>query len=165
MFDALLEKARAYMDYEEREAANRARDPRTRGSNSNPRQEAIPPRRTGEKRKDNKPLDIREQRGPSGRFTEYTPLTASRERILAECASTDFKDGGVKRPRPAPAKPGVDRSKYCQYHRCHGHLTEDCVHLKDAIETLIKGGRLAQYQRNDAPRRDTRETREPEEDA
>ena len=36
-FHALLEKARAYMDYEEREAANRARDPRTRGSNSNSR--------------------------------------------------------------------------------------------------------------------------------
>ena len=44
-------------------------------------------------------------------------------------------------------------------------MTEDCVHLKDAIETLIKGGRLAQYRRNDAPRRDAHETKEPEEDA
>ena len=35
-FDALLEKARAYVVYEEREAANRARDPRNRGSTSNP---------------------------------------------------------------------------------------------------------------------------------
>ena len=34
-FDALLKKARAYMDYGEREAANRARDPRNRGSISN----------------------------------------------------------------------------------------------------------------------------------
>ena len=44
-------------------------------------------------------------------------------------------------------------------------MTEDCVHLKDAIETLIKGGRLAQYRRSDVPRRDAQETREPEEDA
>ena len=153
------------MDYEEREAANRAQDPRTRGSNSNSRQEAPPPRRTGEKRKEDRPREVREQRGPSGHFTEYTPLTASRERILAECSNTYFKDGSVKRPRPAPAKPGVDMSKYCQYHRSHGHLTEDCVHLKDAIETLIKGGRLAQYRLNDAPRCDTWGTREPEEDA
>ena len=43
-------------------------------------------------------------------------------------------------------------------------MTEDCVHLKDAIETLIKGGRLAQYRRNDAPRREAREEKEPEED-
>ncbi|CAI8591639.1 unnamed protein product [Vicia faba] len=164
-FDALLEKARAYMDYKERETANRARDPRNHGSSSSPRQDTAPPRRTGEKRRDDKPRDAREQRGPSGRFTEYTPLTTSRERILVECASTDFKDGGVKRPRPAPAKPGIDQSKYCQYHRSHGHLTEDCVHLKDTIETLIKGGRLAQYRRSDAPRRDARETREVEEDA
>ncbi|CAI8594762.1 unnamed protein product [Vicia faba] len=35
-FDALLEKARAYMDYEEREATNIARDPRNRGSTSHP---------------------------------------------------------------------------------------------------------------------------------
>ena len=44
-------------------------------------------------------------------------------------------------------------------------MTEDCVHLKDAIETLIKGGRLTQYRRSDAPRRDAQETRDPEEDA
>ena len=42
-FDALLEKARAYMDYEEREAANRARDPRNRGSTSHSRQDTAPP--------------------------------------------------------------------------------------------------------------------------
>ena len=50
-FDALLEKAQAYMDYEEREAANRARAPRTCGSSSNPRQETVPPRRAGRKEK------------------------------------------------------------------------------------------------------------------
>ena len=66
IFDALLEKARAYMDYEEREAANRAWDLRNHGSTSNPRQQdSDPPRRTSEKRRDDKPRDPREQRGPA----------------------------------------------------------------------------------------------------
>ena len=43
-------------------------------------------------------------------------------------------------------------------------MTEDCVHLKDDIETLIKAGRVGQYKRNDTPRRDTREVKEIEDD-
>ena len=42
-FDALLEKARAYIDYKERESANKARDPRNHRSTSNPRQDTTPP--------------------------------------------------------------------------------------------------------------------------
>ena len=43
-------------------------------------------------------------------------------------------------------------------------MTEDCVHLKDAIETLIKAGRLRKYKRNDALHRDTRDVKEIGED-
>ncbi|MCI91387.1 hypothetical protein A2U01_0112681, partial [Trifolium medium] len=34
----------------------------------------------------------------------------------------------------------MDKNKYCRYHRSYGHVTEDCVHLKDAIEILIQKG-------------------------
>ncbi|MCI76082.1 hypothetical protein A2U01_0097351, partial [Trifolium medium] len=34
----------------------------------------------------------------------------------------------------------MDKGKYCRYHRSYGHVTEDCVHLKDAIEILIQKG-------------------------
>ncbi|MCI59560.1 hypothetical protein A2U01_0080815, partial [Trifolium medium] len=34
----------------------------------------------------------------------------------------------------------MDKGKYCHYHRSYGHVTEDCVYLKDAIEILIQKG-------------------------
>ncbi|GAA0162657.1 hypothetical protein LIER_18698 [Lithospermum erythrorhizon] len=40
-------------------------------------------------------------------------------------------------------------SKYCQYHRNHGHDMDDCRHLKIEIEMLIQRGQLKEYARND----------------
>ncbi|MCI03001.1 hypothetical protein A2U01_0024035, partial [Trifolium medium] len=54
-----------------------------------------------------------------------------------------------------PAKANVDRGKYCCYHRSYGHLTEGCVHLKDAIEILIQKGYARKYVKDGE-----RETRE-----
>src|SRR3954471_3848572 len=89
----------------------------------------------------------------SGRIWGVT-LNASRERILADCQNTDFKKSNIRPPKSNPARPGTDRSKYCKYHRSHGHLTEECIHLKDAIETLIKEGRLSKYtERGTFPKR------------
>ncbi|XP_058741380.1 uncharacterized protein LOC131613752 [Vicia villosa] len=39
----------------------------------------------------------------------------------------------------------MDKSKFCRFHKGHGHNTEDCIHLKDAIDILIKEGHLKQY--------------------
>ncbi|MCI46766.1 hypothetical protein A2U01_0068007, partial [Trifolium medium] len=39
----------------------------------------------------------------------------------------------------------MDRTKYYRYHRSHEHVTEDCVHLKDAIEILIQKGYARKY--------------------
>ncbi|MCI63371.1 hypothetical protein A2U01_0084628, partial [Trifolium medium] len=33
----------------------------------------------------------------------------------------------------------------CRYHRSYGHVTEDCVHLKDAIEILIQKDYARKY--------------------
>ncbi|MCI48178.1 hypothetical protein A2U01_0069421, partial [Trifolium medium] len=70
---------------------------------------------------------------------------APRERILAEVSSVDFKKAGIRFPKQLPAKAGVDRGKYCRYHRSHGQVTEDCVHLKDAIEIMIQKGYAQKY--------------------
>ena len=41
-----------------------------------------------------------------------------------------------------------DMSKFCRYHRDHGHTTDKCGHLKDEIEGLISRGYLRQYVKN-----------------
>ncbi|XP_077248252.1 uncharacterized protein LOC143887894 [Tasmannia lanceolata] len=41
-----------------------------------------------------------------------------------------------------------DKSKYCRYHKDHGHDTNECRHFKEEIELLIKRGHLRKYVRN-----------------
>ncbi|XP_010686878.1 uncharacterized protein LOC104901032 [Beta vulgaris subsp. vulgaris] len=38
-----------------------------------------------------------------------------------------------------------DKSKWCDFHGDHGHLTEDCRHLKDNLGDLIRKGYFTQY--------------------
>ncbi|XP_017420424.1 uncharacterized protein LOC108330453 [Vigna angularis] len=84
-------------------------------------------------------------RGP--RFHQYTPLNASREKILREALSADLLPEPMKRPTPS----GADGSKHCAYHKNMGHTTEECVTLKDKIEELIQAGKLKKYIRDDRP--------------
>ena len=38
-----------------------------------------------------------------------------------------------------------DITKYCEFHRDHGHQTDDCIQLKKEIEFLIQRGHLCHY--------------------
>nr|GMC99802.1 Transposon Ty3-G Gag-Pol polyprotein [Ipomoea batatas] len=59
--------------------------------------------------------------------------------------------------RPAPDPSGADMSKYCKYHRCHGHNTNDCQAWRKEIERLIQAGKLGNFIDWDRmARRDTR---------
>ncbi|KAI5444955.1 hypothetical protein KIW84_013293 [Lathyrus oleraceus] len=161
----LLHKAQAYIRYEEKQVAHNARSGRNAGETEHSKREDTSiSRRNGDKRREERPREVREGRGPAGRYSEYTLLTAPRERILAECINSEFKQGRVRFPKPSAPKPHTDKSKYCRFHRSHGHVTEDCVHLKDAIEILIQEGHLKQYTRkNEAPRHDEPEKKRPRE--
>ena len=48
-----------------------------------------------------------------------------------------------------------DMTKYCEFHRDHGHQTDDCIQLKKQIKFLIRCGHLRRYvapkDRNQAP--------------
>jgi hypothetical protein len=134
--DAFLEKAQKYNAYEEKQMAADIRKPKQQD-------ESGPSHRGGDKGKEK----VRDAKPPPRKFMNYTPLNAPRERILAECSAAEFKKYGIRFPKQLPAKPGVDKGKYCRFHRSHGHVTEDCVHLKDAVEILIHQGHLRRYRK------------------
>jgi len=62
----------------------------------------------------------REPRQP--RFTRYAPFTVVRSRILDEALQADL----IPPPRKTTTPPNVDMTKYCRYHRNHGHTTKEC---------------------------------------
>ncbi|GAU38058.1 hypothetical protein TSUD_146160 [Trifolium subterraneum] len=64
---------------------------------------------------------VREAKPPKSQFIYYTPLNAPRANYLAEISSAEFKSAGIR------------------------HVTEDCVHLKDAIGIFIQKGYARQY--------------------
>src|SRR4051812_7294053 len=152
--NAILKRAQAFISFEEGEAAavkaSRG-NPVARSSNQD--MSGIP--RADERKRDDRSRDMKDRRGPAGRFNDYTPLKVSREKILAECINAEFKNSNIRPPKPNPTRPGTDKSKYCKYHKSWGHLTDECIHLKDAIETLIKEGRLSKYtKKGEPPRRE-----------
>ena len=38
-----------------------------------------------------------------------------------------------------------DDTKYCEFHKDHGHRIDDCIQLKKEIEYLIRRGHLSRY--------------------
>ncbi|XP_058111675.1 uncharacterized protein LOC131254991 [Magnolia sinica] len=55
-----------------------------------------------------------------------------------------------------------DRQKFCRFYRYHGHNTDDCVDLKDEIESLIRKGHLHRYTKKErATRKEEREQERP----
>ncbi|CAJ2636234.1 unnamed protein product [Trifolium pratense] len=162
-FSDLLLKSQPYIQYEEQQAADAARYGRAGNSQPAPRSNAEQPSRGGGRRRGERP---REPRGPPSTFSNYTPLNRSQEEIWKECNSAEFTKAGIKFPRQQPTKPGQDKSRYCKYHKGYGHLTDDCIQLKDAIEILIRNGQIKQYvKRGNAPRAEAAETSNNEEAA
>ncbi|XP_022888990.1 uncharacterized protein LOC111404411 [Olea europaea var. sylvestris] len=76
----------------------------------------------------------------------FTHLNTSRSNILME-----IKDSRELKwpPRLWSLSDTRDKSKYCDFHRDHGHTTEDCLALKREIEALIRRGFLSSYINND----------------
>ncbi|XP_021761647.1 uncharacterized protein LOC110726447 [Chenopodium quinoa] len=90
------------------------------------------------------------KKGPrAGRFDQYTPLTHSKSHIF----KVNKADDKWQRP-PRMVNRNRDTNKWCDFHRDHGHTTDECTHLKDNIEDLVRRGYLNQFkQRDDPPRR------------
>ena len=90
------------------------------------------------------------QKLPDGRFEkkkdppQFTALNIAYDRLLPLIYYLpDFK-------WPPPVRLGLDqhnRSQRCDYHRDHGHETNQCQSLKFLVERFIKAGHLRRYLR------------------
>ncbi|XP_022856802.1 uncharacterized protein LOC111377884 [Olea europaea var. sylvestris] len=75
-----------------------------------------------------------------------TPLNIPRTKLLMEIQH--MKE--LEWPKPMLTPSGKrNQSKYCNFHRDHGHDTEECLQLKEEIERLLRRGLLARYVKND----------------
>lgn len=83
------------------------------------------------------------RRGP--RYDTYTPLIASHERVLMDI----WEHPALRWPStwaPQPKKPMTyGNGKLCKFHNEYGHGTEECSHLRDEIERLVRENRLNKY--------------------
>ena len=111
----------------------------------------ISPRREGEnierslKRRGN----IRDSLGPpqpelQPRYPswQFTPLTSSVSQVLREVQHEKF----LRWPSQMRIDPTKrDTTKYCEFHRDHGHQTDNCIQLRKEIEYLIRHRYLCCY--------------------
>ena len=55
-------------------------------------------------------------------------------------------DPSLKWPEKMKGDPNKhNRSKYCHFHRDHGHDTNECFDLKQQVENLIRQGKLKSF--------------------
>ncbi|XP_076908187.1 uncharacterized protein LOC143564933 [Bidens hawaiensis] len=79
---------------------------------------------------------------PQTNASRWTPLTKSSAHIM-------YNEGiQLKKPTPVKQGPSTDMKSYCDFHEQHGHTTNQCINLKDAIEECVKNGKLDHLVRN-----------------
>ncbi|XP_076912543.1 uncharacterized protein LOC143570907 [Bidens hawaiensis] len=79
---------------------------------------------------------------PQTNGSRWTPLTKSPAHIMY--------NEGIQLKKQAPVKqgPDTDMKSYCDFHEQHGHTTNPCINLRDAIEECVKNGKLDHLVRN-----------------
>uniref|UniRef100_A0A2N9GDQ3 Uncharacterized protein n=1 Tax=Fagus sylvatica TaxID=28930 RepID=A0A2N9GDQ3_FAGSY len=76
---------------------------------------------------------------PPVKFSSFTPLNTPIDKLLLQIQD----DPSLRWPGKIRSDPNSrPKNLYCRFHRDHGHLTEDCVALKEQVETLIRQGKL-----------------------
>ena len=97
-----------------------------------------PPKRRG---------SVRDRLGPPQSELRYsprrfTPLTATVSQVLREVKYEKF----LRWPSQMRTNPTKrDNTRYCEFHRDHGHRKDDCIQLRKEIEYLIRRGYFLRY--------------------
>ncbi|CAA0834933.1 Unknown protein, partial [Striga hermonthica] len=158
-YDEVMRRCRKYINLEETEAEFAKLEELGRGESRKEKavspKRKTSPRREGRVKQDRGREDRWKDRPISGgkRFHDYTPLNAKvAEVLMAMEKGIDGKDVTWPRSRfEGPTQPKSRR--YCHFHKDYGHTTEDCRHLKDEIERLIRAGHLKEFVYQDKGRR------------
>ncbi|XP_012849541.1 PREDICTED: uncharacterized protein LOC105969329 [Erythranthe guttata] len=89
------------------------------------------------------------------RYQSYQPLTAPLSQVL--CAIEKRID--LRWPRTAREEPRRNPAlgTFCRFHNEYGHVTDDCSHLKDEVERLIRDNKIGDFVKIDPPRGQKRE--------
>ena len=93
--------------------------------------------------------NVRDRRGPPQPKLQqwyspqqYISLTASVSQVLREVQHERF----LRWPSQMKSDPvRRDDTKYCEFHKDHGHRIDDCIQLKKEIEYLIRRGHFHRY--------------------
>uniref|UniRef100_A0A2N9IUA0 Uncharacterized protein n=1 Tax=Fagus sylvatica TaxID=28930 RepID=A0A2N9IUA0_FAGSY len=79
---------------------------------------------------------------PPVKFNSFTPLNTLIDKLLLQIQD----DPSLRWPGKIRSDPNSrPKNLYCRFHRDHGHLTEECVALKEQVKTLIRQGKLQKY--------------------
>ncbi|XP_016171383.1 uncharacterized protein LOC107613760 [Arachis ipaensis] len=78
---------------------------------------------------------------PSREVHQLHPLTVPIIEVYQQIAEKRI----LSKPRPLKDRIGGNKSLYCDYHKGYGHKTQDCFDLKDALEQVIRYGKLAEF--------------------
>ncbi|XP_057948299.1 uncharacterized protein LOC131143965 [Malania oleifera] len=97
-------------------------------------------------------------RRQSSKFSTYTPLNIPHSEVLMQIRKKDY----VSWPEPMQTPlHKQNMSKFCQFHKDHGHDTKECIQLRNKIEALIKRGYLSRFIKKEDPLREPREQKRP----
>ena len=120
-------------------AKKRKRSERMKGNPS--RQSEQGPRPKKGRTEERKDRDTKKS-GPSSRNQQCTSLNVPLEQVLMQ-----IKDNpSLKWSEKMKGNPNKrNRSKYCRFHRDHGHDTDECFDLKQQVENLIRQGKLKSF--------------------
>ena len=70
----------------------------------------------------------------------FVPLNTTPDRILR------LRRDELGSPAPLTKDPAKrDRSRFCEYHKDHGHMMIECNQLKKRIDSLIRGGDFHEF--------------------
>ncbi|GMN74449.1 hypothetical protein TIFTF001_053156, partial [Ficus carica] len=68
-------------------------------------------------------------------------LGISPSELIAHLKCQEF----VTWPKKLPENPAIDTTKYCEFHKDHGHQTIDCRALRAEVAELLKKGHLQEF--------------------